>query len=708
MNDLESALMNRGGARAEGGRSIKFLCPFHDENDSSCFFDCEKLVYHCQGCKAGGGERQLRERLGLPVPDAPESAPDDGWPPGVWRRLNKIAVTKLYDYRDTSGHVVGYVARADGAGKKEFRPFFSRENGKWKPGYKKGSRRTLYRLDKFTKRPDETVYVVEGEKCVDAMFAAGLLAVCSPGGSGGAHQADWDPLVGRRVVIWPDADGPGEKYSQVVQGTLAALEVDCQVIDVEALGLSRGGDVVDWLAAGGDAAKIGELKKQDSTIGGWFVDLKCTIEGQIKKTPANVGLIFAHDSDCRGLLNFDVRDWRVTFSRDFPGIAARGDLLSDVHAFQFGVWMQKKYDISPGSNVISEALVAAASEHRCDPVRDWMDALPAWDNTARLDTWLSDCTGCDDTKYIRAISAKFLISAVARTYRPGCKVDTMLILHGPQGVLKSTLLATLAGEFFSDQIGDVGNKDTILQIHGPLLIEMGELDAMSRRDVTIVKTWLTSRKDRIRPPYGRFIVEMPRRCVLCGTTNAAEFLSDWTGGRRFWPVAIKKIDLDRLRDMRDQLWAEGRARFMAGENWWLTGEAEELAREEQERVRQQEPWEGIVARYLTENTKSPDAQPAPEYDPDTGFRRWTTTDEVLCEAVKMPPDRQTRGAAMIAAKVLKVLGWEQKKQRLGNRVVRVYLPPDRDESEAAEVVDIETARRGPRQTELGLDYNDVE
>ena len=222
------------------------------------------------------------------------------------------------------------------------------------------------------------------------------------------------------------------------------------------------------------------------------------------------------------------------------------------------------------------------------------------DGTARLDLWLMTYLGVADTHYARAVGARWLSSAVARIYIPGAKTDCVLILEGPQGIKKSSALMTLAEPWFTDRLSDLGSKDAAMETKGVWIIEVAELDSMSRTEVGAIKAFISRTHDRFRPPYGKRLVDLPRHCVFAGSVNPeGGYLKDATGGRRFWPVLCTTINVERLRADRDQLWAEARDRFRADEPWWLeTLELNEAATREQDERYQGDAWEEPIQQYL--------------------------------------------------------------------------------------------------------------
>jgi len=245
---------------------------------------------------------------------------------------------------------------------------------------------------------------------------------------------------------------------------------------------------------------------------------------------------------------------------------------------------------------VERAVNIVAAERAYNPVQDYLHGL-VWDGVARLDTWLRDYVGAEQSDYKRAVGSRWMIGAVARALRPGCKMDNVLLFEGAQGKFKSTVFDVLGGAWFQDTCPDIGKKDALENLRGAWLIEMGELSAMRAAEIEPMKAFIAARQDRYRPSYGRRAANYPRTCVFAGTTNGEKYLKD-DENRRFWPVTVGTIDIQALRRDRDQLWAEAVRRFDANEQWWLNAEETIDAVGEQAARKADDDWRPVIAAWL--------------------------------------------------------------------------------------------------------------
>ena len=257
-----------------------------------------------------------------------------------------------------------------------------------------------------------------------------------------------------------------------------------------------------------------------STAYDWTADLKIDRKGAILSLLANLVLFLRHHPKWQGVLAFDEFGNRVVIRQSPPwGTEAADTVLTDHHETKTRTWFQRE-DIKAAQGDVGRAIQAVAKDAPFHPVREYFDAL-VWDGTPRIDAWLQTYLNADDTPYARAVGPRFLISGVARIYKPGCKVDHMLVLEGPQGKLKSEALRKLAVKdaWFIDRISHLAGKDAVMEISGALLIEIAEMDALAKATASTSKGFLTRRFDKFRPPYGKHTINLPRQCIFGGTIN---------------------------------------------------------------------------------------------------------------------------------------------------------------------------------------------
>lgn len=347
------------------------------------------------------------------------------------------------------------------------------------------------------------------------------------------------------------------------------------------------------VAADEEAWKSSLLKRSDPRTG----------EPRIVMSVDNIALLLTHDDAFRGRFRWNVLARRVELATVTPMIVgfkkpALGALDSYTLTTTQSV-LARVHGVTAGKDVVADAIEFAAKQDAFNPLRDEISAY-RWDGVRRLSTWLVTYLGVADTPYSRAVGEWWLVSMLARIYEPGCQADHVLVLEGPQGAGKSSALRILAGgkQYFTDQVPDLGSKDASAQLQGMAIVELGELDALSKHDVTRTKAFITVRVDRYRPAFERFVIDAARTCVFAGTTNADGYLRDDTGNRRFWPVRVGAVDLDRLAAERPMLMAEAREAYLGGARRHPTPELAGAIAEEQEARYQRDEWEPCVAAWL--------------------------------------------------------------------------------------------------------------
>jgi predicted P-loop ATPase len=441
----------------------------------------------------------------------------------------------------------------------------------------------------------------------------------------------------RRVIILFDADAATNPKVQAARRGLAQeltrLGAEVWIAELPAaLGVSGADDFLFLFGAEKLAVVIEQAHRYE-----WKEDLIRNDKGKFAAILANAITALRTAPEWCGVLVYNEHALTISTTRPTPWGPV--DNWADHHNFQLVNWYQRRgLRISVAdANAAVETVARDQSYH---PIRQYLSSLK-WDKVGRLDDWLTLYLGVNPSPLARAFGAKWMISAVARILAPGCKADHCLIVEGLQGAFKSTAFRILGEPWFTDDIADLGSKDAAMATVGAWIVELSELEAMSRTEFSRIKAFMSRAKDRFRPPYGRRLIESPRQCVFVGTVNDCEYLRDETGGRRFWPVECGRIDLESLSRDKDQLWAEAVARYKKGEHWWLeSDELNKAAKDEQDARYQADPWEPKIADWL-ETTSKPTV----------------TTADVLQGALEKPAGQWTRNDESRVGKTLRRLRW---------------------------------------------------
>ena len=374
---------------------------------------------------------------------------------------------------------------------------------------------------------------------------------------------------------------------------------------------------------------------------GWKRRLITSREGVAKPILANAIIALSQAPEWEGVLAYSDFSMSTVCLKVPPWSGSTaGSEWSDHEDRCTADWLQHN-GIFVGVEIASQAVQVAAKSHSFHAVRDYLNGLQ-WDGTERLSTWLSLYMGVEHSDYASAVGARWLIQAVARIYQPGVKADTCLILEGEQGTLKSTALKTLGHPWFTDEIAELGTKDASLQTLGVWIIELSELDSMSRGEVSRIKSFMSRATDRFRPPYGRRIITSPRQCVFAGSVNQNTYLRDDTGGRRFWPVSCGAIDIKSLKRDRDQLWAEAAVQYKIGTPWWLdTKSLNRDAEQEQEDRLETDPWQELISDWC---------------ERQWGYGKESVSiGEVLLSCIEKPKDKWLQWDLNRVAKCLRIM-----------------------------------------------------
>ena len=604
-------------------------------------------------------------QLGLPPEDAPK--PDIPGSP-----------SSEYVYRDSGGRPIFYVHRYDINGEKTYVPrTWSLSLGSWVK--KRFPRPTpIYGMDILEKKPNAPVMIVEGEKAADAgrLLCGNLYAVISwHGGTKSWKYVDWSPIKDRKVILWPDADEPGIKCME----DLACELPNDNVKLIDPVDKSDGWDAADARSEGWTWERLVAWAKPLARV------VKSKGEPEPEANPDNeeekksyasaysiwqeLGVeVGRNGGPIRNLLNAHraIANWPAlsdhiwydefhdkVFTTFFGGAAQE---WKDDDTLAITRYMQDELRLPFGDDLIFKAIrLHARTCVRNEPM-DYLNTLE-WDGIERVPYVFADAFGAESNVYTMTASKNFWVGMAARIARPGCKLDTMVILEGKQGALKSSALAEIGGKWYAEATESVNSKDFYLTFRGKMLLEIGEMDAFNKADTTRIKQIISNPCDTYRRPYGRMAEDFPRRCIFAGTTNESHYLKDTTGGRRFWPIECKSIDLSYLRANRDQLFAEAHHLFKQGTTWWEM--PEEQTKKEQEARRQTDSWEDLIRNWIKE-------QP-PGMEP--------TTHKIINDCLQIDPSKQEHRHSVRIGKAMRSLGYKAavRWNKDENKAQRVYV-----------------------------------
>lgn len=625
--DAKQIAESLGGAKHHGTYSTA-RCPSHDDNQASLSLTDKdgKLLVKCHaGCEQATVVEALKAMKLWPTP-AVTTLP-----------TARARITAQYNYTDEEGKLLFQALRYDPKGFKQRAP--DPDNSKGWVWTLSGVRQVPYRLPELRAgiAAGRTVLIVEGEKDVDALYDLNCVATCNAGGAG-KWRSEWAPIfAGAQVCIIPDNDAPGHAHAaQVAKLLLPTASKVCIAI---LPGVPEKEDISWWLANGGTRDGLAGIVK--AALATPYT--AATSGPPVSKRPPSLGVVEPSGAVRAPITEPVADDTPLSIAElhqrlNLVGKAghAKGTLdnvmrvleghrpflgrfyYDDFHGTVFSSWgadnptdyykwtdadtlrlqltMQRECGLQDvRSNAIEDGLQILARRRTTNEVMEWLETL-VWDNEPRLERLMFDAFGAESNDYTCAVGRCWLVSMVARAYRGGCQVDTMPIFEGCQGVGKTQALRIIGGKWYSECHESIQSKDFLQSLAGAWLVEISELHAFKRADVERIKGIITTRIDRYRPSYGRRVQDFPRRAVFAGTTNRDTWQTDDTGGRRFWPIEARALDLEYLKECREQLFAEAVTLFKAGASWWDVDTT--LAAAEVEKRFEIDEWEGLLKTWL--------------------------------------------------------------------------------------------------------------
>ena len=610
--------------------------------------------------------------IGIPPHDAPD--PVFGSPEATWRYLN------------TDGTVLFHIARyIDKTGKrgKYYRPFsWDQQIGDW------ANRafpvpRPMYGLEKLAANPNWRVLITEGEKACDAARTlVGHRIVCMtwPGGSNALNKVDWKPLRGRKVTLFPDADEPGRTCMQKLAFILASIGCNVTLIDVSDI-RREGWDLADAVADGWTEKKLSTWARERARS---YTDLVTKPSGvEIQHPAGGTRKVYEDSREVWETLGLQVNSngkpivnkenvrtalercgntvptiWYDEFYQTYRIRDKDGKERELIDADILAVQSLVQSDLgmpTVGKGIVADALEEYGWRNKRNSAQELIKSMD-WDGRERIGNFFPKVVGCQDTEYARSVSKNFWVGMIARVFSPGCKCDNMVILEGKQGIKKTMLLDTIAGEFFGEISQRVFDpREFVMAMTGHMLVEMGELHAFKTSDIEALKQFLTQKVDTVRRPYERYAKRIGRSAIFVGTTNLDNYITDHTGGRRFWPIRCTTIDIEYVKRNRDSLFAEAYRCYKDGHLWYEV--PLEAAAAEQEERRSRDPWEDVISANISL------------------LGNETTIQEIAKRLFEIDAGRLDYGKARRIGKALRLMGWKRARARTNGIQGYVWRAP---------------------------------
>ena len=341
--------------------------------------------------------------------------------------------------------------------------------------------------------------------------------------------------------------------------------------------------------------------------------LDTTEKGGVRNSIKNCLTVFQHDPLLSGAIAYNLLTDRTDIVKPIGYDRSPGTSMTDTDMKYIRLYLEENYDLTSEKKII-DAADLAAHQNSYHPVRDYLNSL-AWDGTERICYCLHHFLGAEADEYTFQALRLFLLGAIHRAFRPGCKFEVMLCLVGGQGAGKSTFFRLLAGkdEWFSDDLRKLDDENVYRKLQGHWIIEMSEMIATANaKSIEEIKSFLSRQKEVYKIPYETHPADRLRQCVFGGTSNAMDFLPlDRSGNRRFLPVQVcpEQAEVHILEDEAasrsylQQVWAEAMTIYRAG-GWKLTFSPEMVRylKEHQKDFMPEDTKAGMIQAFLDSYT----------------------------------------------------------------------------------------------------------
>ncbi|MBP0021968.1 MAG: hypothetical protein J7647_30975 [Cyanobacteria bacterium SBLK] len=522
-----------------------------------------------------------------------------------------------------------------------------------------------YRIEDALAAEGNGLLIVEGETATDAMYRMGLAAVTLQGNTWGDVVTLCDRVPQTDLLIFltdadDEGDAKGEKFVKATEKEgRKAIAISMRKLFPELALRIKGFDAVDVENV---AIKTNKEKFIQTFITRLEFEVSLALENTTKNNISNTKKTDNNNNSKKeSKVNRAIR----LIEQVLGSIKIRRNKMSQAIELDSepgkpfnlrDLWfdIQTKLNENIPLSFLEQVGACLADKNDYHPVQDYLESCPT-EKIDFIDNLSSRFLG-NNLSISNVIVKKFLIGAVARIFKPGCKMDSALIFKGEQGIGKSSFFRELAGAFFNDSMGDISNKDDLLTAQAGWINEWPELETIfTRADVSKTKSFLSRQKDFLRLPYGRNVEEIQRSFVIAGTTNEDSFLRDPTGSRRFWIVEMfSKLNIEQLRKERDRIWGAAVAAYKAGESWVLTEQEQLKADRIAAQFNSQDPWEEAIAEHLA-----------------NWLGEEVSVKRILDKVLGIELAKQTVQLASRVGRILVGLGWKKIRKRIDG--IRQYL-----------------------------------